>query len=526
MLGEREKKIPLIKETRKLNDANIMKVKESLSQIDWNCLNSLNVDEAYDFFVDNLNNCLDENAPKVKIKINPKNIIREPWMTEGLVKSSKVCDRLYRKQIGCSNSDQNRSKYLSYRNKYNSIKRIAKMKYYSDQIEHFRNDSKKLWSVFNRIIGKTRNKLDLPTKIKDANSVIISGNKNIANEFCDFFSTIGAKLSNKIPTSSVPYGEYLSGIWSQKSFFLSPTDEHEIAKIILGLKNKYSTGYDEMSNVLLKKLIPEICHPLSVIFNKSLSEGIVPKAMKLADVLPIFKSKDSSVCSNYRPISLLPVVSKVLERVVYTRLYNFLQKEQLLYNSQYGFRTKHSTINAITEFVGKVLNGFENDQYTLSIFLDLSKAFDTIDHNIMLHKMNTYGIRGCANNWFKSYLSNRQQQVKYNSGVRSNPMWVTCGVPQGSVLGPLLFILYTNDIYKSLANSECILFADDTTIFKANKDINELIEFVKGDMNILIDWFRANKLSLNLSKTNCILFKPKHKKIYDIVLSFGSENLR
>ena len=123
------------------------------------------------------------------------------------------------------------------------------MKYYSDQIEQFRNDSKKLWSVFNRIIGKMHNKLDLPVKIKDSNSIIISGNENIANEFCDFFSTIGAKLSRKIPTSNVPYGEYLNGIWSQRSFFLSPTDEHEIAKIILGLKNKYSTGYDEISNV-------------------------------------------------------------------------------------------------------------------------------------------------------------------------------------------------------------------------------------------------------------------------------------
>ena len=521
----RKKKDKTLVESRKLNDLNIENIKRSLSQTNWNILNSLETDEAYDFFMNTLNKILDENAPKVLLKLGQKYIIREPWMTPGLMKSSKICDRLYKQQIGCNNSDQKRTKYLVYRNKYNSLKRTARINYYSEQIENFKNDSKKLWTIFNKVIGKTKNKLDLPSKIKDKNSIMISGSINIANEFCDFFSNIGSTLSRKIPAPNVSYHDYMDGVRSENTFFLSPTDEQEITKIILSLKNKNSSGYDGISNVLLKKLTPEICYPLSIIFNKSILEGKFPKAMKVADVLPVFKSKDKKVCTNYRPISLLPVVSKVLERIIFIRLYHFLQEKNLLYNSQYGFRSKHSTINAVMEFVGKVLNGFENDQYTLSVFLDLSKAFDTIDHNILLNKLDRYGIRGRANNWFESYLSERQQQVKYTDGVRSRLMTVNCGVPQGSVLGPLLFILYTNDIYKSVVNSHCILFADDTTMFSMHKDIDSLIKIITKDMNILIDWFKANKLSLNLGKTNCMLFKPKHSKGRNIVLNFDSETL-
>ena len=522
----RKKNDKTLIESRKLNDSNIANIKCSLSKINWDILDSLDIDDSYDFFMNTLNKSLDENAPKVILKLSQKYIIREPWMTSGLLKSSKICDRLYKQQIGCNNSDDKRAKYLVYRNKYNSLKRIARKNYYSEQIRNFKNDSKKLWSIFNKVIGKTKNKLDLPSKIKDKNSIIISGSINIANEFCDFFSNIGSNLSSKIAAPNVSYNEYMDDVWSGNAFFLSPTDEQEIAKIILSLKNKNSSGYDGISNVLIKKLTSEICYPLAIIFNKSILEGKFPRAMKVADVLPVFKSKDKSVCTNYRPISLLPVVSKVLERIIYKRLYYFLQKEHLLYNSQYGFRNKHSTINAVMEFVGKVLNGFENEQYTLSVFLDLSKAFDTIDHNILLNKLDRYGIRGQANNWFKSYLSERQQQVKYTDGVRSRLMTVNCGVPQGSVLGPLLFIIYTNDIYKSVVGSHCILFADDTTMFSIHKDIDTLVKIITKDMNILIDWFKANKLSLNLGKTNCMLFKPKHKKERNVVLNFDSETLR
>ena len=193
----------------------------------------------------------------------------------------------------------------------------------------------------------------------------------------------------------------------------------------------------------------------------------------MAKIIPIYKAKDKKDISNYRPISLLPVVSKILEKVVHKNWYTFLEKNKVVYASQYGFRKNRSTVNAITELVCHITNAIENKQSTLSVFLDLSKAFDTIDHNILLHKLEFYGVRGLALNWFQSYLTDRKQYVLYNN-VQSQTLDITCGVPQGSVLGPLLFLIYVNDIANCLTHSKLISFADDTTVFLSSKCINDL----------------------------------------------------
>ena len=243
---------------------------------------------------------------------------------------------------------------------------------------------------------------------------------------------------------------------------MRPTDEEEIFKIINGMKPKKSAGHDGLSSIYLKLFIYEIVRPLTIIINKSLVTGIVPDLMKLAKVIPIYKSKNKKLFSNYRPISLLPVLSKVLEKVVHKRLYSFMSKKQIFFESQYGFRDKHSTTDAITELCSNILYGFDKKESTLAVFLDLSKAFDTIDHKILLNKLEYYGIHGTPLQWFKSYLSNRKQFVEYNK-FNSKICTIDCGVPQGSVLGPLLFILYTNDLPKCINKSKSILFADDTT---------------------------------------------------------------
>ena len=273
----------------------------------------------------------------------------------------------------------------------------------------------------------------------------------VTNSLCDYFSTVGKKLANNIPPSKKSLHSYLPPI-NNSTLFLTPTNESEILKLIKTLKQKNSSGHDGISNVLLKKIGPEIALPLCIIFNKSLEEGIVPSQCKVSEVHPLYKAKCKQSLTNYRTVSLLPVISKILEKIVYARLYKFLVQHGILYVSQYGFRHNYSTVNAISEFVGKIVKGFEKNEFTLGVFLDLSKAFDTISHTILLKKLERYGIRGHALDWFKNYLDNRKQYVKLGNNC-SELHNVSVGVPQGSVLGPLLFLVYVNDLSSHLENT-------------------------------------------------------------------------
>ncbi len=277
-------------------------------------------------------------------------------------------------------------------------------------------------------------------------------------------------------------------------------------------------------------LLKQLCEPCSVpithLVNMSLEQGIVPDAMKLARVIPIHKAKSKEEFNNYRPISLLSNVSKVLEKVVHKRLYSFLAKHNILYSNQYGFRPKRSTIDAITEFNSDVLPSLDAKQKCLSVYLGLSKAFDTINHGILMLKLQYYGIRGKALEWFESYLDQRRQYVSY-LGINSPIRTIAYGVPQGSVLGPLLFILYSNDLPQALSHCKTILFADDTTIFKTGNNMEQIFEQVNADLHTLNDWFRANQLSVNPTKTKYILFS-KHGNVdtySDLFLNIENETL-
>ena len=228
-------------------------------------------------------------------------------------------------------------------------------------------------------------------------------------------------------------------------------------------------------------------------------------------MVPLYKCGERNLTNNYRPISLLPTLSKLLERIVYNRVYTFLDKTGQLYQSQYGFRSKHSCENAIQELLGRILKSSENKEYTAAIFLDLSKAFDSLEHHVLLEKMKIYGIRGIANDWFVNYLKDRKMRVKVvtdheGSLTYSNPKPVTYGIPQGSCLGPLCFLIFCNDLPLNLLYCSSILFADDTTVYKSHSNIRYLEWQVSEELKHLLDWFRANKLTLNLDKSCCILF--------------------
>ena len=224
-------------------------------------------------------------------------------------------------------------------------------------------------------------------------------------------------------------------------------------KIITDLKNKKSSGHDSINSMLMRE--SSVCDPLAIIFNKSLETGEVPSSLKLAKIVPIYKSKSKEEFKNDRPVSLLPCISKILEKIINKRLYNLLLLQNTPYESQYGFRPKHSTINVVTELSNQDINSIDNKQCTLAVFLDLSKAFDTIDHMTLLARLAHYGIRGVSLEWFRSYLTNRKQYVQIND-EKSATETMTYGVPQGSVLGPILLIIYTNDLPKSLIKTKTI----------------------------------------------------------------------
>ena len=245
-----------------------------------------------------------------------------------------------------------------------------------------------------------------------------------------------------------------------------------------------------IGNLIVKGVAKEIVHPLTTIFNRSLITGKVPNSLKIAKVIPIHKKDDKEIFSNYRPVSVLPCFSKILERLIFNRCTEFIENNNILNAKQFGFRAHHSTYMAIMQLVDKINNAVEKNETTIGVYLDLSKAFDTIDHDILLHKLDYYGFRGIVLDWFRDYLSNRTQYVSYNNN-KSDLKTILCGVPQGSILGPLLFILYINDITNTSTLLDFLLFADDTTILFSSSDIVSKIPMINRELSEVSNWFKS-----------------------------------
>ena len=268
----------------------------------------------------------------------------------------------------------------------------------------------------------------------------------------------------------------------------------------------------------------DLLSPILVrLVNISFETGCFPDPLKIAKIVPIFKGGDSTILSNYRPISILPTVSKIIERLVYNRLMSHLEINNILSNNQFGFRKKLSPQSAILSMLNQTINSIERGNYVIGIFLDLKKAFDTIDHTILLKKLKHYGIRSNALKWFISYLTGRRQYTNIND-CTSNLLPITHGVPQGSTLGPLLFLLYINDLVNASQNLKYILFADDTNLFCSGPNLKDLCDIVNTELNIISNWLNINKLTINISKTFYLIFT--RRKLENISISLCNQQLK
>ena len=267
-----------------------------------------------------------------------------------------------------------------------------------------------------------------------------------------------------------------------------------------------SPGYNEISFNIVKNCFGPLLKPLMFIFSLSLQKGSFPDKLKIAKVAPVFKADDVNELGNYRPISVLPCFSKILERIMYNRLFKYLKTNEILYKKQFRFQEGHSTEHAIIQLIDQINNCFEKNHFTLGIFIDLKKAFDTVDHAILIKKLKHYGIIGNNLRWFESYLENRKQYITYKTTKFMTFENMTCGVPQGSILGPLLFLLYINDLSNVSNILDLIMFADDTNLFYSHHNIKELFTAVNKELQKLGDWFTSNKLSINIKKTKYAFF--------------------
>ena len=496
----------MVNSYRDITDDSISQFNCVLSQLNWDqiCAGS-DVNVCYNIFIDAYvsayNVCFPMKIRRVKIRHHcPK-----PWITKSILKSIRRKNILYKKWLQ-KRSSESLKKYKIYRNKLTSVLRNAEKMYYAARFDDVKNNMSKTWSLIKSVMKPDVEKSASISQLQIDN-VLVNDPKLIANKFNNYFINVGSSLSEKIID---PGGSYLDYVKTShlNSMFMLPTDESEILDIVSNFNPNKSPGYDSISPKVIKASILCILKPLTSIFNLSLQEGIFPDRLKLAKVSPVFKCDDRSLVNNYRPISVLPVFSKILEKIVHTRLFGYLNKHNLLTDKQFGFREKHSTYMALINLVDKISTELDKNNSTVGIFIDLSKAFDTINHEILLNKLSYYGVRGNALKWFKSYLTDRSQFVQIKD-AKSDVLNIKCGVPQGSILGPLLFIIYVNDIVNVSRIAHLIMFADDTNIFFSHSDPLALNLLINSELEKLAHWFKINKLSLNI-KNHYIVFRFKN----------------
>ena len=468
---------------------------------------------------------LHKHFPLKKVSKKQIRLEAKPWITPGIVKSIKRRDILLRKYIKAKDPirrDRLHVDYKKLRNSIVSVIRSSKTMHYQRYFTENAGNIKKTWSGIKNIINIRSTSASMPAAML-IDKKISSDPRDMAEGFNNYFSTIAEKLLPMTTPGSKHFSSYLPDP-VKSNFVFRPTDTVEVMSIIDSLGSE-ATGPFSVPAEVLKLLKVNLCHPLCAILNMSFVAGIYPDQLKTARVIPVFKKGDKLLVSNYRPISLLSNINKIFEKVVYKRLYSFLNLHNCIFELQFGFRAGHSTNHALLSLTEKVRVALDTGNFACGIFVDFQKAFDTVDHEILLRKLECYGVRGTANNWFRSYLTNRSQFVSIN-GFDSTKKVMKYGVPQGSVLGPLLFLIYINDLHRAIKFSVTHHFADDTSLLYVGKSIKSIQRRVNLDLRFLSSWLNANKISLNAGKTELLIFRdPRRRVDFDLKIKVDGKRI-
>ena len=416
----------------------------------------------------------------------------------------------HKKEFVKHRSQYNWKHYQAARNKVTIEMRKSKSNYFQQKIKDCEKiDPKATWKLINSLVGKSH-KSNHVTEIELEGKNTVDGSE-ISEAFNDYFINIGPKLAaESTSNSSNNVHKYLKTDKLNYTFF--SFENVLVDNVLLTLRHlqtSKSTGLDNISAKMLKIAANIIAPSLTYIFNLSLSTGIFIDDWKNARVNPIYKEGSRRNMGNYRPISILPILSKVFEKEVFRQIYQYFNVNLLLSKFQSGFRPDYSTLSALIQMCDNWFENMDNGKLTGVVFLDIRKAFDSIDHEILLEKLKFYGITGVEHDWFESYLTSRNQQTFVN-GFLSTKKEIICGIPQGSILGPLLFLIYINDLPNCLESTIPCLYADDTQIFTSSHDTEDLIDKLNSDLVNVMDWLTVNKLQSHAKKTKFMLIGSAH----------------
>ena len=478
-----------------------------------------NANDSMNSFISTFQMTLDKHAPLTEMSRTEKKLSNKPWITKGIYKSIKTKNKLFKMWINTKKNSV-KSQYKTYCNKLNHLKRSLKHDYFQKQFEENKYNSRKTWAIINELIDGKSNKncKKIPPTILLNEKTYQTDSSSFINLLNNYFTNVGTSMASAIPTSNVSFKNFLSNRVSS-SFVFQEISETEVYDVIKNLKTNKASGIFEISNKFIKMAALIICPIFTKLLNKCFENETFPDVFKISQIIPIPKVNVPQHLQDFRPISLLPTFAKIFEKIIHNKMMSFIDKFKIIDTAQHGFQERDSTNLALATIYEKLLSNLNDNKFTCSVFLDLSKAFDTVNHDILIKKIQHYGFRGKFLNVLKSYLSNRIQCTKINNRS-SDFTTVKCGVPQGSILGPLLFLLYINDL-PNATNMKTTLFADDSNFLMAEKCLMSLQNKVNKEICGIDLWMKSNKLSINYSKTVYMLFSNKKKAIQQLKVTIN-----